>query len=142
MRFLIDTNVILEIRKGRRCNPNVAAWYASVNDTDLYLSVIALGEIRKDIEIVRRRDAAKADALEAWLGEVYAAFGGHILPFDSATCDEWGRMSAVRPVPMIDGLLAATAKVNHMTLVTRNDRHITGLGADVINPFGAAAPNK
>ena len=139
MSFLIDTNVISEFRKQARCDRNVAAWFASIDDGDLYLSVLVMGEIRKGIALAERRDRAKAAALEAWLNEVDAAFGERILPIDRAVTDEWGRMSAERPIPVIDGLLAATAKVHHMTLVTRNDDDVAGLGAKVLNPFKTAA---
>ncbi len=138
MNYLIDTNIISEIRKGPRCDANVAAWYAAIDDGDLYLSVLVVGEIRKGIERVRRRDPAKAGALETWLASVDAAFGDRILPIDRAVADEWGRMGGERPVPAIDGLLAATAKAHRMTLVTRNDADVVGLGANVLNPFAAA----
>ncbi len=137
MSFLIDTNIVSEVRKGTRCDANVASWYASIEDSDLYLSVLVLGEIRKGIELARRRDPAKAETLEAWAREVDTAFGERILPIDSFVADEWGRMSALRPIPVIDGLLAATAKVQRMTLVTRNDADVAGLGAKVLNPFYA-----
>lgn len=140
MSFLIDTNIISEVRKGARCNPNVAAWYASIKDSDLYLSVLVLGEIRRGIELARPRDPAKAGALETWLDEVETAFGDRVLPIDGKVADEWGRLSAVRPVPTIDALLAATAKAHRMTLVTRNDADVAGLGAKVINPFKEAKP--
>lgn len=135
MSFLLDTNIISEIRKGSRCDPNVSAWYASIDDSDLYLSTLVLGEIRRGIERVRSRDPAKANALERWLGEVSVAFDGRVLLVDNAVSDEWGRMSALRSIPVIDGLLAATAKVNRMTLITRNDAEISGLGAKLLNPF-------
>ncbi|MDP6405545.1 MAG: type II toxin-antitoxin system VapC family toxin [Alphaproteobacteria bacterium] len=138
MSFLIDTNIVSEVRKGARCNTNVASWYASIDDGDLYLSVPVLGEIRKGIELVRGRDPAKAEVLEAWAREVDTAFGDRILPINSAAADEWGRMSALRPIPVIDGLLAATAKVQQMTLITRNDADVAGLGAKVLNPFEEA----
>jgi toxin FitB len=133
--YLIDTNIISEIRKDTRCDRRVAAWYAAVAEDDLYLSVLVVGEIRKGAELVRRRDPAKAQALERWLGEIDAAFGDRILPIDRAVTDEWGRIGALRPVPVVDGLLAATAKVHRMTLVTRNDSDVAGLGAEVLNPF-------
>jgi predicted nucleic acid-binding protein len=77
----------------------------------------------------------KAVALESWLREVESAFNERVLAIDTAVSDQWGRMSAIRPVPVIDGLLAATALVNRLTLVTRNDRDVVGLGATVLNPF-------
>jgi predicted nucleic acid-binding protein len=133
--FLIDTNIISEVRKGDRCNPHVSTWYASIADDDLLLSTLVLGEIRMGVELARPRDPDKAAALERWLLEVEAAFAGRVLGIDNAVSDRWGRMSAVRPIPVIDGLLAATAAVNGLTLVTRNDRDIAGLGAIVLNPF-------
>jgi predicted nucleic acid-binding protein len=135
--YLIDTNIISEVRKGARCDPNVSAWYASIADEDLFLSTLVLGEIRKGIELARPRDAVKATALETWLQAVEAAFDGRVLGIDSAVSDQWGRMSALRPVPVIDGLLAATALTNGMTLVTRNESDVAGLGASVLNPFRA-----
>lgn len=138
MRFLIDTNIISEVRKGARCDANVAAWYASIDDADLYLSVLVLGEIRRGVELARVRDLPKAKALDAWLGSVRTTFGERILPIDRAVSDEWGRMNAQRPVPVIDGLLAATAKIHRMTLATRNDADVAGLGAKTLNPFKSA----
>lgn len=135
MSYLIDTNIISEVRKGTRCDPKVTAWYATIHDADLYLSVLVLGEIRRGIELARRRDPAKAAALEAWLTAVNDAFAERILPIDRDVAGEWGRMAATRPIPTIDGLLAATAKVHRMTLVTRNEAHVAGLGAKVRNPF-------
>jgi toxin FitB len=142
MSFLIDTNIISEVRKGPRCDANVAAWFASVDEGDLYLSVLVLGEIRKGIELARPRDPAKAIALEAWLAAVDAAFGERILPIDRAVADHWGRMSGQRPISTVDGLLAATARIHRMTLVTRNDADVEGLGAKVLNPFNGHATGR
>lgn len=139
MNVLIDTNVISEVRKGERCDAHVARWYDSIPDESLYLSVLVLGEVRNGIERARPKDAARARALERWLAAVRAAFAGRILPIDDAVAEEWGRMSAGRPVPVIDGLLAATAKVHRLTLATRNTADVAGLGADVVNPFGPVA---
>jgi toxin FitB len=138
--FLIDTNIISEIRKKARCDRHVAAWYASIDDGELYLSVLVTGEIRRGIELARPRDPAKANALERWLDEVDAAFADRILPIDRNVAEAWGRMNAERPIPVIDGLLAATAKVHGMTLVTRNAADVARLGATVLNPFQARAP--
>jgi toxin FitB len=141
--YLIDTNIISEVRKGARCDAHVAAWYASIADEDLYLSTLVLGEIRKGVELARLRDAGKAAALERWLREIEVAFAGRVLGIDNAVSDQWGRMSAVRPIPVIDGLLAATALTNGLTLVTRNDRDVVGVGAGVLNPFrGAESPRR
>jgi len=135
VNYLIDTNIISEVRKGDHCNSNVAAWYASIDDADIYLSVLVLGEIRKGIERARPNDPIRARALENWLGKVRQSFADRVLPVDQLVADEWGRMSAKRPVPSIDALLAATAKAHRMTLATRNLSDVADLGADVLNPF-------
>jgi predicted nucleic acid-binding protein len=136
--YLIDTTIISEVQKGDRCDANVAAWYASIADDDLFLSTLVLGEIRKGVKLARHRDRAKAAALESWLREVTAAFEGRVLGIDNAVSDRWGRMSAIGPIPVVDGLLAATALANGLTLLTRNDRDTAGLGATVLNPFRSA----
>jgi predicted nucleic acid-binding protein len=133
--YLIDTNIISEVRKGARCDPHVSAWYASIEDRNLFLSTLVLGEIRRGVELARRRDPEKAAALETWLRQVETAFGQRILDIDNTVSDQWGRISAIRSIPVIDGLLAATAMIHGLTLVTRNDRDIAGLGAVVLNPF-------
>jgi predicted nucleic acid-binding protein len=133
--YLIDTNVISEIRKGARCDAHVLTWYASIADEDIFLSTLVLGEIRKAVELARPRDPAKAEALERWLGDVKAAFNGRVLEIDHSVAEQWGRMNAIRPVSAIDGLLAATALTHGLTLVTRNESDVAGLGATVLNPF-------
>jgi predicted nucleic acid-binding protein len=135
LSYLIDTNIISEVRKGDRCDPNVARWYATIDDSELYLSVLVLGEIRKGIELVRPRDPAKATALEKWLFRACEAFEGRIYLIDQAVADEWGRMNAPVPVSTIDGMLAATAKVNELTLATRNIADVINTGARLVNPF-------
>ena len=108
-----------------------------IADEDLFLSTLVLGEIRKGVELARPRDLRQGRGARTWLREVEAAFDGRVLGIDNAVSDQWGRISAIRPVPAIDGLLAATALTNGLTLVTRNDRDIAGLGAKVLNPFRA-----
>ncbi|HUG63449.1 MAG TPA: type II toxin-antitoxin system VapC family toxin [Methylomirabilota bacterium] len=135
MSYLIDTNVISELRKKHRCDPAVRTWWSGVRENDLYLSPLVLGEIRKGVELARNRDPEKAVALEAWLARVSEAFADRMLPIDAAVADEWGRINAIRPLPVIDALLAATAKVNGLTLVTRKGDDVAGLGASILNPF-------
>ncbi len=137
MTFLIDTNIISELRKGDRADPAVATWWNGVDEDDLWLSPLVLGEIRKGVELVRQRDPGKAEALEAWLADVNSHFGNRVLPIDTAVAEQWGMMNAIRPVPVIDALLAATAKANGLILVTRNVADVAGLGVDVLNPFEA-----
>ena len=135
--FLLDTNVISEVRKADRCNAGVTRWFAGVRDGDLFTSVVVTGEIRQGIERLRRRDSRQAENLERWLEEVVTSYADRILPIDGRVADAWGRLGAVRPVPVIDGLLAATARVHDMTLVTRNAPDVKGLGVPVLNPFEA-----
>jgi toxin FitB len=135
VNYLIDTNIISEVRKGAKCDSNVASWYGSIDDADIYLSVLVLGEIRKGVERVRSGNPAQARALEKWLTTVVGSFAERILPIDQAVADEWGRMGAKRPVSTVDALLAATAKVHGMTLATRNVSDVADLGASFVNPF-------
>jgi toxin FitB len=129
---LIDTNIISEIRKGPRCDPRVAEWFASIDSDDVYLSVLVL---RKGIERARAKEPAKARALESWLKIVREAFGSRILLISEAVADDWGRMGAKRPVPTVDAPLAATAKVHRLSLAARDAAAVADLGVDVIDPF-------
>ena len=135
MTWLVDTNIISEVRKGPRCHPAVAAWWSSVEDRDILLSTLTIGEIRKGVEAVRARDPNKARALEVWLQAIVEAFGPRILGIDAAVAESWGRISAIRSVPVVDALLAATANVHGLVLVTRNAADVSGLGVPIRNPF-------
>lgn len=136
MSWLVDTSVISEVRKGPRCHPAVASWWAGVEDRDLFLSALTLGEVRKGIETVRPRDPARAAALETWLATVIEAFGAHVLGVDATVAEAWGRMAAIRSVPVVDALIAATAQVHGLVLVTRTSADVEGLGVRVLDPFG------
>ena len=135
MKYLLDTNIVSEVRKGPRCDAGVAAWWRQLDDSDVYLSVLVVGEIRKGIELIRRRSADRAAGLEQWLTELKGVHGHRIVDVDHRVVEQWGRMSAIRNVPTVDGLLAATAKVHRMTLVTRNEADVASLGVEVLNPF-------
>lgn len=136
----MDTNVLSELRKGQRCDPNVRDWVLSVPRPALHTSLLVLGEIRRGVERVRRRDAERARILEDWLEQVRQSFAGRILGLDEATVDLWGRLGVPDPVPVIDGLLAATARRHGLVLVTRNVADVRRTGADVLNPFEAKSP--
>lgn len=137
--YLIDTNVISEVRKGRRCDPRVAAWYAGVRDDELHLSVLVVGEIRQGLERLRARSPRRTRALEEWLDELVEGFGERILPVDARVAQNWGRLSARGSFPVVDALLAATAEAHGLTLVTRNIKGIRGSGVRCLNPFDFAA---
>ena len=135
MSYLLDTNVLSELRKGPRCNTHVAVWFAPVPDDEMYLSVLVIGEIRRGIERLRSRDPQAATSLAGWLTQVITGHRGRILAVDHAVAEEWGRMTAVRPLSTVDSLLAATAKVHGLTLVTRNVIDIAATGVASLNPF-------
>jgi predicted nucleic acid-binding protein len=133
--FLLDTNVLSELRKGMRANVNIQRWFASVDENLIFLSVLVAGEIRRGIEAIRQRDPRAAPALERWLDNLMQAHSDRVLPVDAATADEWGRLDARGSLPVVDGLLAATAQVHDLTLVTRNVKDVIGTGIDVLDPF-------
>ena len=135
MTYLLDTNVISELCKGDRCEANVTAWYAGVEETDIFLSVLVLGELRRCIERIRRRDPQQTVVLERWLEETALRFAGRIMPVDDMIAELWWRTYYVRNVPVVDGLLAATAMAHDMTLVTRNVSDVEGLSVRVLDPF-------
>lgn len=138
MSYLVDTNVVSELRKGHRCDPGVAAWFAEISASDIYLSALTVGEIRKGIESIRRRDERTAEALEVWLGELVSAHSNRILPVDEIVAQKWGRFNVPDPLPVLDSLLAATASVHGLTLVTRNLKDVERTGVDCLNPFSAS----
>lgn len=133
--FLLDTNVISELRKGQRADSNVTSWFADIADEEIFLSVVTIGEIRRGVESVRRRDPDSAASLDRWLARLSEAHGERIIPVDRAIAEEWGRMNVPDPLPVIDGLLAATARVLGLTLVTRNVADVEATGVDVLDPF-------
>lgn len=133
--FLLDTNVLSELRKGSRANPRVIAWAKSVIANEHFVSVLALGEARKGIEQIRGKDPAQAVALEQWLQKIEVDYGDRILPITRAIADQFGRIAAIRPLPIVDGLMAATALTHSLTFVTRNAADIKHTGVSVLNPF-------
>ncbi len=135
MSYLVDTNVLSELRKGNRCDPHVARWFAGLSEDEIFLSVLSIGEIRRGIERIRRRDAHAARVLEAWLRKLLAEHLDRILPVDEAIAQEWGRLSVPDPIPVVDGLIAATARIHGLTLATRNLKDIARTGVSCVDPF-------
>jgi toxin FitB len=135
--YLLDTNIVSELRKGPRADANLTSWLAQEADESLFLSVLVVGEIRKGIESTARRDkaTATATALEAWLHRLIDAYELRILPITRDVAQAWGRLNVPDPLPVIDSLLAATAQVHGLTFVTRNAKDIARTGVPTINPF-------
>ena len=133
--FLLDTNVVSELRKGAKANRGVVDWIAGVDDNDLFLSVLVAGELRQGVERIRLRDAPAAASLDRWCGALIDGYADRLLPVDSRIADLWGRLNVPDPISTIDGLLAATAIVHGLTLVTRNVRDVARTGVAVHNPF-------
>lgn len=135
MSYLLDTNVVSELRKGERAEPSVSSWFGGIADQEIYLSVLTIGEIRRGVESVRRRDPDSAAALDSWLSRLTEAHRDRILQVDRAIAEEWGRMNVPDPLPVVDGLLAATARVVGLTLVTRNVADVEDTGVELLDPF-------
>jgi hypothetical protein len=138
MTYLLDTNVISELRK-RNPDPRVLAWYATVTSAEIFVSALTIGEIRLGIERLRRKDGTQADALEQWLHGLQASYGDRIINVDAAVAEAWGRLNVPDPLPVIDGLLAASARARGWTLVTRNTADLARSGVALLNPFDPAA---
>ena len=139
--YLIDTNVISESRKGRRADPGVSAFFrqAAMTETPLYISVVTVGELRRGVEIIRRRgDLEQAERLEAWLGEALTDYRDDILSLDVDIAQIWGRMRVPHPEHPLDKQIAATALAYNLTLVTRNTRDFQNTGVTLLNPFSPA----
>ena len=134
MAFLLDTNVISEARKPTP-DSKVRAWLASVREDDLYLSVLVVGEIRQGIERLRRRDPAQAAPYETWLSALIHGFADRLVPVTVDVCEEWGRLNIPDPLPVVDGLMAATAKIRGWTFVTRNVADLGRADVRLLNPF-------
>ena len=134
MSFLLDTNVVSELRR-RTPDAGVVAWFDTVDSRELYLSVLTIGEIRQGICRLHRRDQAQAAVFDRWLVGLLGAYSDRVVPVTVEVAQEWGRLNVPDPVPVVDGLLAATAKLHKWTLVTRNISDVSGTGARLLNPF-------
>jgi len=137
MTFLLDTNVVSEIRK-RRPDPQVLRWFAGARSTDLYLSVLVVGEIRQGVERLRARDPERAGSIDTWLDQLLARFRDRIVTVSLEVAQTWGRLNAGDPLPPVDSLLAATALTHDWTLVSRNEKHLAHTGVRLLNPFSDA----
>ncbi|MBE7504051.1 MAG: type II toxin-antitoxin system VapC family toxin [Verrucomicrobiales bacterium] len=138
--FLLDTNVLSELRKGNRCDPGVRRWLEEVDADALFVSVLVLGEIRQGIERIRLRDQTQARALEKWLRWISAEFADRLLPVSEKVADQWGRLGVRQPVPVLDAFLAATAMSHNLTVVSRDEAGFRTTGVPVLNPFTQRKP--
>jgi predicted nucleic acid-binding protein len=135
LSFLLDTNVVSELRKPNR-DQRVSSWFEQVESSDIYLSVLVAGEVRQGIERLRRRgDNEQADVFERWLMALKDNYADRVLAISTAVAERWGRLNAVKPLPVIDGLLAATAIEHDLTLVTRDSVTLEASGARLLNPW-------
>lgn len=135
--YLLDTNVVSELRKPKP-HGGVLAWLESVDDTKLYLSAVTLGEIQAGVEITREQDATKAVEIEAWLELVAASY--NVLPMDAVVFRRWARlMHRTSNTLYEDAMIAATADVHGLTVVTRNVADFKSFGLALLNPFARAS---
>lgn len=134
MTYLLDTNIVSE-RQRLRPDPGVMDWLRSTPGRHLYLSVLVVGELRRGVESLRLRDPARALAPLSWLNDLVASFNDRILPVTVSVAEEWGRLGVPDRLPTVDSLIAATARVHDLTVVTRNVKDFERAGVPVLNPF-------
>lgn len=134
MNYLLDTNVISEFRR-KAPNQHAVAWVDSVGSSQLYLSVLVVGEIRQGIERLAPRDPDQAKILDDWIRRLVVAYADRIVPVTLDVADVWGQLNAKSPLPLVDSLLAATALAHDWTFVTRNTADVERTGVRLLNPF-------
>ena len=135
-RYLLDTNVVSELRKPKP-HGAVLEWLATLREDQLYVSAVTVGELQAGVERVREQDLPKALEIEAWLDRLAAS--SQVLPMDTACFREWARLMHRTPQELLeDAMIAATARIHDLTVATRNERDFAGLGVRVLNPFKAA----
>jgi len=136
--YLIDTNIISEMRKGKKADAGVQAFFENVvsNNITTYLSVITVGELRRGIEKIRyRNDEKQADMLDAWLGKILSSYSSNILNFDKEAAQVWGYLRVPHHEHILDKQIAAIALTNNLTVVTRNLNDFESSGVKLLNPF-------
>lgn len=141
LRYLLDTNVLSETRR-KQADPKVMAFLDAADADSLFISVLTIGELRKGIAIKRRADPDAARSLAAWVDGMEQSFADRIVPIDAAVSRRWGELSADRSRPVIDTLIAATALVHGLTLVTRNGSDMRGIDVPIINPWEGRRPTR
>jgi len=139
VNFILDTNIISALRSSMP-DENLLDWFERTHDRHLFTSVMVIGELRKGIHLKRRRDPVAADKLESWFGRVYRYVDRKILPVTEEIAEEWATLSVPDPMPVVDGLIAATGLVHNYTVVTRNVRDFERTGVKLLNPFDPRLP--
>ena len=135
MAFLLDTNILSELRNPIKTDSNVLQWAKDHAMDQHFISVLSIGEIRKGIEILRRKSPDQCPAFEKWLDSIRVNYRDNIIPLSDNIMDDWGRMMAQKTLPALDSLIAATSLSLNLTLVTRNEKDFQGVGLTVVNPF-------
>lgn len=138
--FLLDTNVVSELRKGNRADARVRRWFDEHKGGELWLSALVIGELRRGAELRRLRDKRAGAALLRWLDAVIAEYADRVLPVTVPIAERWAMLNVPDPMPIIDGLLAATALEHDLVLVTRNVADVERSGVELHNPFSQASP--
>jgi predicted nucleic acid-binding protein len=140
VNVLVDTNVVSELKRGRNADPRVLAWFSQLPKERIFTSVIVLGEVRRGIELVARRDKPQSELLERWYSSVREQLANRVLAVDEPVMMVWSRISVPDPLPAYDGLIAATALVHGMTVATRNAGDYRRAGVAVLDPWADAPP--
>lgn len=136
--FLVDTNVVSELRKGDRGNAGVRAFWQRVEPATLFVSAVSIGELRRGVENLRARgDLPQAQLLESWLNDVLIDYADRILDFDRECAQMWGKLMSPHPQHPIDKQIAAIALIHDLTVVTRNTADFNGMGVRLLNPFSS-----
>lgn len=135
MAYLLDTNVISELRRPRP-HPEILEWLANTSNSDLYLSAVTMGELQAGVEVTRDQDSAKAAAIEAWIDRIIGSYS--IIPMDERCFRQWARLMKHRSSDLAqDAMIGATAQVHGLVVATRNTRDFKTLGIETFNPFQA-----
>jgi toxin FitB len=135
MNMLVDINVVWELKRGRHAHPRVVAWFSNIPGERVFTSVIVLGEVRRGIELVARRDKRQAELLERWYASIREHLANRVLAVDEPVMMIWSKISVPHMLPAYDGLIAATALAHGMTVVTRNALDYQRAAVDVIDPW-------
>ena len=139
MTWLVDTNVVSELRKRERADRRVVGWFRQRQSRELYISVLTISELRRGVMRIRRRDKNAARALDFWIGRILHRYRGRVLDINAAVAERWGRLGVPDPLPDVDGLIAATALTHDLIVVTRNTRDFERTGARCLDPFEPAS---